>query len=113
MKYTFDEWFVVALARTITDGEVTFHGFASPCAQVAMHLAKRSFAPNMMLVEGAMYAVNPTPPFHSPPPETMRRSNRERSTPCVSRSSSTRRCAVISTGCFCPASRSTATETPT
>ncbi len=66
MRYTFDEWFVVALARTILDGEVTFHGFASPCAQVAMHLAKRTFAPNMMLVEGAMYAVNPTPPFIPP-----------------------------------------------
>lgn len=66
MKFTFDEWFVVELARTIEDGEVTFHGFASPCAQVAMHLAKRTHAPNMMLIEGAMYAVNPRPPFIPP-----------------------------------------------
>ena len=66
MKFTFDEWFVTALARTIGDGEVVFHGFASPCAQVAMHLAKRSHAPNMMLVEGAMYALNPDPPFIPP-----------------------------------------------
>lgn len=66
MKFSFDEWFVVTLARTISDGEVTFHGFASPCAQVAMHLAKRTHAPNMMLIEGAMYAVNPRPAFIPP-----------------------------------------------
>lgn len=60
---TFDEWFTAELARTINDGEVVFHGFASPCAQVAMHLAKRSHAPNMLLVEGAMYAVDPVPDF--------------------------------------------------
>lgn len=64
--FTIDEWFVVALAHTIRDREVTFHGFASPCAQVAMHLAKRTHAPNMLLVEGAMYALNPTPPFIPP-----------------------------------------------
>ena len=66
MKFTFDEWFVVELARTIRDGEVTFHGFASPCAQVAMHLAKRTHAPNMMVIEGAMYAIDPEPPFIPP-----------------------------------------------
>ncbi len=63
MTYSIDEWFVVTLARTISDREVTFHGFGSPCAQVAMHLAKRSHAPDMLLVEGAMYAVDPTPSF--------------------------------------------------
>ncbi len=66
MIYTMDEWFVVVLARTIRQGEVTFHGFGSPCAQVAMHLAKRTHAPGMMLVEGAMYAVDPTPAFIPP-----------------------------------------------
>jgi len=66
MTYTIDEWFVTALARTIDDGEVTFHGFASPCAQVAMHLAKRTHAPRMLLIEGAMYALDPTPPFIPP-----------------------------------------------
>ena len=66
MKFTCDEWFVSELARTIRDGEAVFHGFASPCAQVAMHLAKRTTAPNMMLIEGAMYAVDPTPPFIPP-----------------------------------------------
>ena len=65
-RYSFDEFFVVALARTIRDREVTFHGFASPCATVAMHLAKRTHAPSALLIEGAMYAVNPYPAFIPP-----------------------------------------------
>ncbi len=65
-SYTFDEWYVIRLARTISDREVVFHGFASPCAQVAMHVAKRTHAPDMMLIEGAMYAINPDPPFIPP-----------------------------------------------
>lgn len=64
--YGIDEWFVVALARTIADGEVVFHGFASPCAQVAMHVAKRTHAPGSLLVEGATYAVDPVPVFVPP-----------------------------------------------
>jgi glutaconate CoA-transferase, subunit B len=63
---TLDEWFVAALARTIRDREAVFHGFASPCAQVAMHVAKRLHAPRMLLVEGATYAVDPCPPFIPP-----------------------------------------------
>ena len=66
MTYTLDEWFVVALARTIGDQEVVFHGFGSPCAQVAMHVARRTHASNMLLIEGAMYALNPEPPFIPP-----------------------------------------------
>lgn len=65
-SWTLDEWFVVALARTIRDGEVVFHGFASPCAQVAMHVARRTHAPRSLLIEGATYAVNPTPVFVPP-----------------------------------------------
>jgi glutaconate CoA-transferase subunit B len=61
-----DEWFVVVLARTIADRETVFHGFGSPCAQVAMHLARRTHAPHMLLVEGATYALNPTPAFIPP-----------------------------------------------
>jgi glutaconate CoA-transferase subunit B len=64
--WTIDEWFVVALARTIRDREVVFHGFASPCAQVAMHVAKRTHARDMLLVEGATYAVDPDPVFIPP-----------------------------------------------
>jgi glutaconate CoA-transferase, subunit B len=64
--FSIDEWFVVALARTIRDREVVFHGFGSPCAQVAMHVARRTHARNMLLVEGATYALNPDPPFIPP-----------------------------------------------
>ena len=66
MSWTIDEWFVVALARTIRPRETVFHGFGSPCAQVAMHVARRTHASEMLLVEGAMYAVNPEPPFIPP-----------------------------------------------
>ena len=66
MSWTIDEWFVVALARTIRPAETVFHGFGSPCAQVAMHVARRTHAPDMVLIEGAMYAINPAPPFIPP-----------------------------------------------
>jgi glutaconate CoA-transferase subunit B len=66
MSFSIDEWFVVTLARTIRDREVVFHGFGSPCAQVAMHVARHSHARDMLLVEGATYAVNPDPPFIPP-----------------------------------------------
>ena len=66
MSFTIDEWFVVLLARTIRPQETVFHGFGSPCAQVAMHVARRTHAPDMTLVEGAMYAINPDPPFIPP-----------------------------------------------
>jgi glutaconate CoA-transferase subunit B len=66
MSFSIDEWFVVLLARTIRDREVVFHGFGSPCAQVAMHVARHTHARDMLLVEGATYAVNPDPPFIPP-----------------------------------------------
>ncbi|HWG61238.1 MAG TPA: CoA-transferase [Streptosporangiaceae bacterium] len=66
MSFTLDEWFVVLLARTIRPAETVFHGFGSPCAQVAMHVARRTHAPDMLLVEGATYAVNPDPAFIPP-----------------------------------------------
>ena len=66
MNFSIDEWFVVALARTIRNREVVFHGFASPCAQIAMHVARRTHARDMLLIEGATYAVNPDPPFIPP-----------------------------------------------
>jgi glutaconate CoA-transferase, subunit B len=66
MSWMIDEWFVIALARTVRPRETVFHGFGSPCAQVAMHVARRTHAPDMTLVEGAMYAVNPDPPFIPP-----------------------------------------------
>jgi len=66
MSWTIDEWFVIALARTIRPRETVFHGFGSPCAQVAMYVARRTHAPDILLVEGAMYAINPDPPFIPP-----------------------------------------------
>ncbi len=65
-QFSLDEWFVVLLARTIRPAETVFHGFGSPCAQVAMHVARRTHARDMTLIEGAMYAVNPDPPFIPP-----------------------------------------------
>jgi glutaconate CoA-transferase, subunit B len=63
---TLGEVMVGALARTIVDGTLVFHGFGSPLVQLAMHVAKRTHAPNMVLVAGATYAVNPRPPFLPP-----------------------------------------------
>ena len=51
MSWTIDEWFVIALARTIRPRETVFHGFGSPCAQVAMHVARRTHAPDILLVD--------------------------------------------------------------
>jgi glutaconate CoA-transferase subunit B len=64
--FTIDEWMCVRLAQTIRDGEATFHGFASPCATIAMHVAKRTHARSMVLIEGATYAIDPSPPFIPP-----------------------------------------------
>jgi glutaconate CoA-transferase subunit B len=66
VPFSLDEWFVVLLARTIRPGETVFHGFGSPCAQVAMHVARRVHARDINLIEGAMYAVNPEPLFIPP-----------------------------------------------
>ncbi len=54
------------IARTIEDGILAFHGFGSPLVQLALHLAKRTHAPRMVLVAGATYGVNPSPPFLTP-----------------------------------------------
>jgi glutaconate CoA-transferase subunit B len=63
---TFGEMMIAALARTIEDGTLVFHGFGSPLVQLAMHVAKRTHAPHMVLVAGATYGVDPEPPFLAP-----------------------------------------------
>lgn len=63
---TLGEMMIAALARTIEDGTLVFHGFGSPLVQLAMHVAKRTHAPHMVLVAGATYGVDPTPPFLAP-----------------------------------------------
>jgi glutaconate CoA-transferase subunit B len=54
------------LSRTVTDGSLVFHGFGSPLVQLALHLAKRTSAPDLVFVAGATYALNPRPPFLTP-----------------------------------------------
>jgi glutaconate CoA-transferase subunit B len=63
---TLGEMMIAALARTIEDGALVFHGFGSPLVQLAMHVAKRTHAPRMILVAGATYGVDPDPPFLTP-----------------------------------------------
>jgi glutaconate CoA-transferase subunit B len=63
---TLGEAMIYQLARTIEDGIVAFHGFGSPLVQLALHLARRTHAPHLVLVAGATYGVNPTPPFLAP-----------------------------------------------
>lgn len=63
---TLGEAMIYQIARTIEDSILAFHGFGSPLVQLALHLAKRTHAPNLVLVAGATYGVNPTPPFLTP-----------------------------------------------
>jgi glutaconate CoA-transferase subunit B len=63
---TLGEMMIAALARTIEDRTLVFHGFGSPLVQLAMHVAKRTHAPRMVLVAGATYGVDPEPPFLAP-----------------------------------------------
>jgi len=63
---SFGELMISALARTVEDGTLVFHGYGSPLVQIALHVAKRTHAPNMVLVAGATYGINPRPPFLTP-----------------------------------------------
>ena len=65
-RCTLGEALIFQIARTVEDGIVAFHGFGSPLVQLALHLAKRTHAPNLILVAGATYGVNPSPPFLAP-----------------------------------------------
>ena len=64
--YTLGEAMITELARTVVDQTLVFHGYGSPLVQLALHVAKRTYAPNMVLVAGATYGINPDPPFLSP-----------------------------------------------
>ncbi|MGR9073575.1 MAG: CoA-transferase [Gammaproteobacteria bacterium] len=63
---TLGEALIYQISLTIEDGIIAFHGFGSPLVQLALHLAKQNHAPNLVLVAGATYGVNPTPPFLTP-----------------------------------------------
>src|SRR5918998_3299270 len=50
----------VAMARLLRDGETVFHGVASPLPMVAILLAKRTHAPDLVYVN-ITGSVDPTP----------------------------------------------------
>jgi len=63
---TLGEAMIYNLARSVRDGTLAFHGYGSPLVQLALHLAKRTHAPNLVFVAGATYGLNPNPPFLTP-----------------------------------------------
>ena len=63
---TLGEALIYQISLTIEDGIIAFHGFGSPLVQLALHLAKQNHAPNLVLIAGATYGVNPKPPFLTP-----------------------------------------------
>ena len=63
---TLGEALVYQISLTIENGIIAFHGFGSPLVQLALYLAKQNHAPNMVLIAGATYGVNPKPPFLTP-----------------------------------------------
>jgi len=60
------EVMIFNLARTVKNRDLAFHGFGSPLVQLALHLAKRTHAPDLVFVAGATYGLNPCPPFLTP-----------------------------------------------
>lgn len=63
---TLGELMIATIARTVEDGTLAFHGYGSPLVQLALLVAKRTHAPNLVLVAGATYGINPSPPFLTP-----------------------------------------------
>lgn len=63
---TLGEAMIYQIALSIENGILAFHGFGSPLVQLALHLAKQTHAPKLVLVAGATYGVNPTPAFLTP-----------------------------------------------
>lgn len=63
---TLGELMIYHIALSIENGILAFHGFGSPLIQLALHLAKKNHAPDLILIAGATYAVNPKPAFLTP-----------------------------------------------
>jgi glutaconate CoA-transferase subunit B len=63
---TVGEVMIFNLARTVRSGDLVFHGFGSPLVQLALHLAKRTHAPDLVFVAGATYGLNPEISFLTP-----------------------------------------------
>ena len=60
------EVMIFNLARTVKNGDLAFHGFGSPLVQLALHLAKRTHAPDLAFAAGATYGLNPRLQFLTP-----------------------------------------------
>ncbi|MEQ1803881.1 MAG: hypothetical protein ABL900_00740 [Burkholderiaceae bacterium] len=63
---TLGEAMIYNLARSVRNATLAFHGYGSPLVQLALHLAKRTHAPELVFVAGATYGLNPNPPFLTP-----------------------------------------------
>ena len=63
---TLGEAMIYQLARSVSDATLAFHGYGSPLVQLALHVAKRTHAPDLVFVAGATYGLNPNPPFLTP-----------------------------------------------
>lgn len=63
---TLAEAMIFQIALSIEDNILAFHGYGSPLVQCALFLAKQRHAPNMVLIAGATYGVNPNPVFLTP-----------------------------------------------
>jgi glutaconate CoA-transferase subunit B len=61
--YTIDELMAASIARTIKDGDLVFHGVASPLPMTALSTAKLTHAPHMVYFGGVGGGVDPKPPF--------------------------------------------------
>ena len=109
---TLGEMMIATLARTIEDGTLVFHGFGSPLIQLAMHVAKRTHAPRMVLVAGATYGVNPEPPFLAPTTNDWVMDRGASSSLAIGSCSTSQRQGAWD-GCFSPAYRSTDGATAT
>ena len=102
---SFGELMIGALARTVEDGTLVFHGYGSPLVQIALHVAKRTHAPNMVLVAGATTASIRARPF-SPRLRTIGSSTVELNARSTSASCSILARATAWAACSSPASRS-------
>jgi glutaconate CoA-transferase, subunit B len=63
VDYSIDELMACCLARGIKDGDLVFHGVASPLPMTALRTAKMTHAPHMVYFAGVGGGVDPSPPF--------------------------------------------------
>ena len=61
--YSIDELMAVSIARSIKDGDLVFHGVASPLPMTALQIAKLTHAPHMVYFAGVGGGIDPSPPY--------------------------------------------------